>query len=107
MNANDQMLAHYEAIVGASGCMLEAARAADWDALIEHERICAGLIERVRGTVEPAALAGPAAQRKAALIHQVLAHDAEIRRLTQPWLARMESMLRTGTNRRRVDGAYR
>ena len=78
----------------------------DWDALLEHERGSGQLIEQLRNGIEHAPLEGGAARRKAALIRQMLSHDAEIRRLTQPWLARVESLLSTDSNRRRFDGAY-
>lgn len=106
MNAEARMLAHYQAVADTVARMLEAAREADWDALLEHERGCGQLIEQLRNGIEHAPLEGGAARRKAALIRQMLGHDAEIRRLTQPWLARVESLLRTDSNRRRVDDAY-
>jgi flagellar protein FliT len=99
------LLEHYESIAAASSRMLAAARAADWDAFLAHEQECARSVEALR------ALGGApgrqAARRKAAIIRQVLAEDAEIRRLTQPWLEKLEALLRSGANQRRVDGAYR
>jgi hypothetical protein len=45
--------------------------------------------------------------RKGAIIRQVLAEDAEIRRLTQPWLRRIEELLRASSNQLRLGDTYR
>ena len=99
-------LTHYESIAAASGRMLRAARDADWDTLIEQEKVCAALIEALRAADAERKLSGEALERKAAIIRQVLAEDAEIRRLTQPWLRRLEELLRVSSNQLRLGGTY-
>lgn len=96
----------YESIAAASARMLDAARASDWDALIEHENNCARLINALRASGAELRLDADSHERKRAIIRRVLAEDAEIRRLTQPWLGRLEELLRTSTTRRRLGNTY-
>jgi flagellar protein FliT len=100
-------LSYYEAVAAVSGRMLRAAQDSDWDALIEQEKVCAGLIEALRAADAERKLSGEALVRKGAIIRQVLAEDAEIRCLTQPWLRRLEDLLRTSTNQLRLGDTYR
>lgn len=100
-------LAHYESIAHASSQMLAAARRSDWDELICAERECAALIERLKSLGPGPTLDEAARERKFALIRSVLAHDAEIRNLTQPWLARLASLLEGSAAGRRAIQAYR
>ncbi|MFY9314264.1 MAG: flagellar protein FliT [Burkholderiales bacterium] len=100
-------LSYYEEVAGASGRMLRAAQDSDWDALIEQEKVCAGLIEALHAADAARKLGGDALLRKAAIIRQVLAEDAEIRRLTQPWLLDLEQLLRASTNHLRLGDTYR
>lgn len=100
-------LSYYEAVAAASGRMLRAARDSDWDALIEHEKDCAGLVAALRAADAERRLPGEALARKASILRQVLAEDAEIRRLTQPWLRRVEELLRTSANHLRLGDTYR
>ena len=100
-------LSYYESVAAASGRMLRAAQDSDWDALIEHEKVCAGLIEALRAADAERDLSGDALLRKAAIIRQVLAEDAEIRRLTQPWLRSLEELLRASANQLRLGDTYR
>lgn len=100
-------LSHYESIAAASARMLRAAQAADWDALIEQEKHCAGLIEDLRAADAERRLDPAERLRKAAILRQVLGEDAEIRRLTQPWLRRLEELLRSSTNQARLGDTYR
>ena len=97
---------YYESVSAASGRMLHAARDSDWDALIEQEKVCAALIEALRAAGAERELSGEAMVRKAAIIHRVLADDAEIRRLTQPWLRKLEELLRVSSNQLRLGGTY-
>jgi flagellar protein FliT len=105
--ACDDPLSYYESIAAASARMLRAAQRSDWDSLIAQEKICAALIEKLRAADANRRLHDGNRQRKAAIIRQVLEEDAEIRRLTQPWLRRVEGLLRSSTNQLRLGDAYR
>jgi len=107
MSTAQDALAQYEAVGLASARMLSAARASDWDLLIEQENRCAALVEALRADRPQPVLDERSLARKAAIIRRVLADDAEIRRLTQPWLRRIEEMLRVSANGHRLGDAYR
>lgn len=107
MTAETNLLHCYESIAEASAQMLAAARAADWDALVAAERECAQRVERLRREVAPASLGRAGDRRRHDIIRTVLAHDAEIRALTQPWMTKLEQLLHGVSAGRRVEQAYR
>ena len=91
----------YEQIAMASGTMLAAARGRDWDGLVAAERDCAASVVRLKSAQECARPLDPVdRRRKVAILRKVLANDAEIRTLTQPWLARLQELLTAATTRR-------
>jgi flagellar protein FliT len=87
-------MALYEAIVDASQLMLAAMRRRDRQGLVDAERQCAVLIARVQAM---AAVSGPldehGMKRKQEIMRSLLADDAEMRNLTQPWLTRLDAHL--------------
>lgn len=97
----------YESIAAASARMLDAARAEDWDALLEHETSCAKLIDTLRAAGAEYRLGPESLLRKNAIIRRLLVEDAEIRRLTQPWLGRLEELLSATVTQRRLGDTYR
>jgi len=101
------LLQYYESICETSRAMLSAARSNNWDALIDAETRCAALIHRVQSEGDASAiLDADGRKRKHEIIMQVLADDAEIRTLTQPWVKQLERWL--GDHKARsVAAAYR
>jgi len=96
----------YEDIAEATSRMLEAARNADWDALVAADSECATHIERAR-TVASDPLGDEERRMKARLIRRMLAHDAEIRACVQPWMSRLEELLSASAQRHRAREGYR
>ena len=84
---------HYDAIAAASSRMLLAARAGDWDALAAAEGECARRIATLEVLQGVNAIASAEQPRRMRALRQVLAHDAEIRDLTTPWLDRLDRLL--------------
>jgi len=102
------LLAHYESISTISRAMLGAARSSDWDALVDAESRCAAVIKQVQAYGATAAmLDADGRRRKHEIIMQVLADDAEIRVLTQPWIKQLARWLGDQRNGRSVAAAYR
>jgi len=102
-----QMIAIYEALLGLSGGMLEAARAADWDRLVGLEEKCRGHVARLRALGDaPPPLSDAERARKADILRRVLAEDAEVRRLAEPRLAELEHLIGNTRNRRRLLASY-
>ena len=92
MNSSE-IIAIYEAILITTGQMLKAAQSADWRNLIVLEQECKNLIKKIIINDESRMLSGELRQRKIEIIQQILAVDAEIRTLTQPWTAQLQIIL--------------
>jgi flagellar protein FliT len=85
-------IGHYEAIAACSRRMLDAARHDDWDAVAREEDRCRALISALKRA--HAAGETPLGRRQQlALMRAMLADDAEIRDLAEPWLARLQILL--------------
>lgn len=95
----------YEQMCALSTRMVEAARASDWEQLIDLERAVADL----RDTLLSDADSGTPpreAEKKRALIRQILRDDAEVRRHTEPWMEQVRRFLTGNVRKRQVDQAY-
>lgn len=95
----------YEQMCALSTRMVEAARAKDWERLIDLERSVYGLRatlvhESVGGTIDAFE-----AEKKRALIKQILRDDAEVRRHTEPWMEQVRSFLTGNTRQHSGDTA--
>lgn len=98
----------YEEVRQTTLQMLQAARDNDWEALVVAERRCAAVIGRLQSCEEDAKLLDEGTKkRQHEIICAILAHDAEIRDLTQPWLRQLEVHLGASRMSRRVAAAYR
>ena len=85
-------IGHYEAIAASSRRMLDAARREDWDEVAREEDACRALILALKRA--HAAGTTPIGRRqKLALMRAMLADDAEVRELAEPWLARLQTLL--------------
>ncbi|MBI3529275.1 MAG: flagellar protein FliT [Betaproteobacteria bacterium] len=103
-----EVIGTYENILAVTAQMLDAARAADWDLLVNREQECRKLVESLMNTrnendivLEPQVLG-----RKVEIIRKVLADDAEIRNLTEPWMQRLQHLLTSVGHERRLHAAY-
>jgi len=84
------LLSYYEKISNVSQVMVEAAENADWPALADAEVACEQLIARMRSIGEPETRLDAAARRRRfAILRSILADDARIREITQPWASRL------------------
>ena len=79
----------YETLEHISHRMLSAARNAEWDLLISLERDCRTLVDGL--SRHPAD--GQVHQRRQEIIRRILVDDAEIRDITEPWMARSKQFL--------------
>lgn len=99
-------LTMYETMSALAAQMAEAARANDWDRLVVLEKDCAGLARRLETGERPTPLSGEERARKAALIRQILADDAEVRRHTEPWMENVRQLLGGAARERNMRRAY-
>lgn len=105
MNSED-VLGLYEAVSDLTGKMLAAAQSRDWDHLVELESHCSNRVQALREGEPPALLTGANRTRKVEIIHQILAHDREIRDLTTPWMAQLSSLINSAGAQRKLANAY-
>ena len=96
----------YEEMSLLSSRMAEAARAGDWDNLIELERGVTGLRNTLMATPEDSNVPATDLARKRSLIQSILEDDAEVRRHTEPWMEHVRKYLGDGPRRRDVQKAY-
>jgi flagellar protein FliT len=101
-----QVIATYESIAGITARMLAAAEAAEWDKLAALERDCAKLVATLQQAATPDNFAQPEQRRKFELIRKILAHDAAIRRHTEPWMEQLKSFIDSAGKSRRINQAY-
>ncbi|PQO94917.1 flagellar protein FliT [Massilia phosphatilytica] len=92
-------------MVGITDQMLAAATAADWDRLLQLEHQCAACVRQLKDNGDTP-LAGQERLRKVNAIRKMLDSDRKIRDLTQPWMAKLQSMISNKTVERRVARAY-
>lgn len=94
----ERLLETYDRLSNTTAHMLNAAQAGDWERLVNLEQDCSSLVARLSHLENDDPLPEGIRVRKAAMIRKVLADDAAIRDITEPWLARLGTML--GANRR-------
>lgn len=97
----------YEEMSALSAHMAEAARAHEWDRVIDLENAVAALRNTLMSDTSPGtALSATDQTRKAALIQKILADDAEVRRHTDPWMERVRHFLGRNNQRKKLEHAY-
>ena len=101
MDREQHIISYYESISRASVAMLAAARRKDWNGVLAAERDCALVIEKLKGLGNLCPNDPTLRQRKLEIIRQLLARDAEVRYLTEPWLHRLDSYLGRGASAKR------
>ena len=106
---NEEIIGTYENILAITAQMLDAARAADWDLLVKREQTCRDLVESLMsGRIDNnIVLEPPVRKRKVEIIRKVLADDAEIRNLAEPWMQRLQHLLTSVGQERKLHAAYR
>jgi flagellar protein FliT len=94
----ESMIEHYRAIAASSRRMLDAARRDDWDQVSREEDRCRHLISGLKQAGTEGGV--PIGRRqRLILLRAMLADDAEIRDLSEPWLKQLEALLSGRTSR--------
>lgn len=106
MHAMPAPLEIYEQMCALSARMAEAARANDWEHLIELERAVARLRDTLLQDGGVAEETPIDAERRRELIRRILAHDAEVRRHTEPWMEKLRRFLTGHVRKQHSDRAY-
>ncbi len=105
---NAELIETYESILAVTALMLGAARADEWDRLIALQQDCRKLVEGLAAACngKVIVLEPEVRRRKVEIIRTVLAHDAEIRNLTEPWMQRLQYLLTSVGHERKLNAAY-
>ena len=101
-----QTLRTYDAILATTGEMLTAAQNNEWDQLIQLEKKCRQLTEILIENDQEPILDKEFLEKKVKIIHQILADDAQIRAITEPWMMKLQDMLNTNSRTRDLELAY-
>ncbi|WP_338849040.1 flagellar protein FliT [Massilia sp. W12] len=104
---SQEIITLYELVSDITGKMLAAARAGEWDRLTQLEELCSTHVQTLRNGEPPEPLSGPLRARKVQIIHKILADDREIRNLTEPWMAKLASLINHTGMERKLTNAYR
>lgn len=96
----------YQQMNALSARMVEAARANDWEQLIDLERDVAALRDTLMAEDGNDTLAPGEIEEKRRLIQNILQDDAEVRRHTEPWMEQVRRFLGGDVRKHQVDQAY-
>lgn len=96
----------YEQMCALSNRMVEAARANDWDQLIDLEQAVAGLRETLTQEANDPSPNPREVAIKRVMIQRILQDDAEVRRHTEPWMEHVRHFLTGNVRKQQVDRAY-
>lgn len=101
-----QILAAYSAAWAATQRMLEAARAEQWDALLELEQGRDGYLAQVMQAQAPAPSDPKQAADIAVLIRNILSADQQIQGLTRAWMDEINGVLSSVQAEKKLLKAY-
>jgi flagellar protein FliT len=102
----DELVGRYEAFVALTRQLLAAARASEWDRLVSlgHDRDhVLSIIKHLDATVR---LDSMAIGRKAKLIEEHIALDAETCKLVESWMADLKSAMHSNLQEQRLLKQY-
>lgn len=101
MGSASPTVASYEELLVLSEQMLEAARAGNWTAFDESQRVYLAVVERLRQIDRDVPFSAEERNRRYELLERILDYDARIRDLMLPALSGLGRLL--GDSRRRID----
>ena len=103
---SEQIISIYETVSDITGQMLEAARTRDWENLAQLESHCASHVRTLKESEPSLPLTGEKRAKKIQIIHRIMAHDREIRNLTEPWMAELAALMHNAGTERKLSRAY-
>lgn len=106
MTSTEQIISCYETVSDLTGKMLDAAKARNWEKLVELESQCARQVQTLREGESALRLSGDTRTKKIRIIHKILADDREIRNITTPWMAELAALISNVGVERKLSMAY-
>jgi flagellar protein FliT len=86
--------------------MLDAAQKADWDRLVQVERVRGRLLEHLRDHDQASPATQEAALKRRDIIQTILARDEQIKTLTHDWMHELRDILSSATAQRLLNRTY-
>ena len=106
MGSSQQVITNYESLYALTAQMREAAVRGEWDQLIDLERQCQKYVAAMKQADASTTLDEPSRQRKAQIIKNILAHDADIRSRTVAWMGQLQRIMQSNRQEQRLQQAY-
>jgi len=88
------LIDRYKAIERSSQQMLQAAQVRDWEGMARWEGVCSAQIAQLQQQAQNESLAPEQRQEKTGILLRILRNDAQVRSLMEPWMGRLEPLLR-------------
>lgn len=102
----DEVLTLYGEAWALTQRMLEEARRAEWDALVETGAARNVLMEQLRAGDQVTAAPADFFESKGAAIRNILEADAEIRKLSVDWMGELRGILDNLDSKKKIQKAY-
>jgi flagellar protein FliT len=106
MMNSEEVISLYEAVADITHKMLAAARDGDWEQLAALESHCASRVATLKQDEPLAPLTGVVREQKVRIIKQILAHDREIRNITEPWMEHLAVLINSTKVERKLSQVY-
>lgn len=101
-----QVIANYESLSAITLKMRNAAAHGEWEQLLALEQQCSRHVAVMKIVDASTALDDSMRRRKALLIKNILAHDADIRSRTQEWMGQLQRIMQSNHQARQLHQAY-
>lgn len=101
-----QIITTYECVLALMQRMHAAADQGNWDRLVELETECKSVVGELMTHEQREPLAAALQPRKLAIVRELLALDAAIRALTEPWVKQLQTFLGARRQERQLREAY-
>ncbi|MEB0139850.1 MULTISPECIES: flagellar protein FliT [unclassified Undibacterium] len=101
-----EIITLYEHIAVITDQMLHAARERDWELLTRLESDCSSKVQTIRDGESGGFLSPEQKERKIRVIKKILAHDKEIRDITEPWMEELSNLINTSRTSHKLNHAY-
>ncbi len=101
-----ELISLYENVARITDRMLNAARKADWDLLVELETDCSSTVATLKSNELSGELPPDIRSKKIQIIKKILADDKEIREITEPWMLQLANLMKNSESSRKLTIAY-
>ena len=101
-----QIISNYESLCALTSQMRNAAERCEWDQLIDLEKQCSQLVERMKSSDEGEELDEAIRQQVVQLIRKSIANDTEIRNQTKIQIAQLQKTMHSNQLAQHLSKAY-